>query len=209
MSTRPLRTPRERVGSLPNVALPPPDGGSEMLHRALIDGDPAAFREAVRSLEPSMLRTAMAVVRSADDAHDVVQETWLAALTAIDRFEGRAALRTWLFRILTYRARSWARKRRRSVPLSHLGFEGGDLPGLPLHQKAPTRPDVAFDIKEGLHRVARAIRVLPARQRAVMTQRAVRGASPDEVSKALGVSRSNQRVLLHRARSRLRRQLAA
>lgn len=210
MPRRPLRTPRERVGRLPNVALPPPrDGISDVLHRALIEGEPSAFSEAVRSLEPSMLRTAMQFVKSPDDAQDIVQETWMAALTAIDRFEGRAALRTWLFRILAYRARAWAKKRYRSVPLSHLGLDADTLPGVPLHQTVPLRPDLALDLEEARRRVAHALGELPARQRAVVLQRAVHGASAEEVSKALGVSRANQRVLLHRARGRLRRQLAA
>lgn len=205
MPSRPLRTPRERVGTLPNAVLPPPDSASPLLDRALLSGDEAAFNEAVRHLEPAMLRAAMLYVRSRDDAHDAVQETWIAALEGIARFEGRSTLRTWLFRILSFRARAVARRSRRTVPLSQLGYEGDALPGRPLFDRLPAQPDALLIAKEVRRRIASALRDMPRSQRHALLLRA-RGYSAGEVSDRLRVSGANERVLLHRARARVRRE---
>lgn len=213
MTPRPLRTPRERVGTLPNADLPPParaDGRPEdPLHRALLERDPRALREAVRDLEPDLLRAARFHVRSHDDAQDVVQDTWMAALRGIPRFEGRAALKTWLFRILSYRARSQARRADRCVPFSELGLDADLLPGPALLQRPSPSPDALLAASELRRGVAEALQGVPRRQRAVFRLRDVEGLSPEEVCHRLEVTGANQRVLLHRARARIRRHLGA
>lgn len=212
MERRPLRTPRERVGTLPNADLPPPSDEqgrrSDLLHRALVERDSDALREAVRSLEPDLLRAALCHLRSPDDAQDAVQETWMAALGAVRRFEGRATLKTWLFRILSYRARTLARTARRSVPLSHLGREADDLPVPPLHQRPPLPPDALLLAAEVRRGIDDALEGVPRRQRAVFRLRDLEGLSPEEVCSRLALTGPNQRVLLHRARARVRRHLS-
>lgn len=213
MNPRPLRTPRERVGTLPNADLPPPARGDarrqDPLHRALLERDPRALRDAVRDLEPDMLRAARFHVRSHDDAQDVVQDTWMAALRGVRRFQGRAALKTWLFRILSYRARSVARRADRCVPLSELGLDADLIPGPALLQQPFPSPDALLVAEELRRGVAEALEGIPERQRAVFHLRDVEGLSPEEVSRRLEVTGPNQRVLLHRARVRIRRHLYA
>ena len=213
MERRPLRTPGERVGTLPNADLPPPppDNGhsSDLLHRALVEHDARALQEAVRRLEPDLLRAAMCHVRSPDDAEDAVQETWMAALRAVRRFEGRATLKTWLFRILSYRARTLARRTGRCIPLSHLRRDADHLPAPPLHQRPPVSPDTLLMAAEVRRDIDEALEGVPRRQRSVFHLRDVEGLSSEEVSRRLDVSGPNQRVLLHRARARIRRHLGA
>jgi RNA polymerase sigma-70 factor (ECF subfamily) len=131
MTLRALRSPEERVGTLPNTALPPPAEEEtpqfldQLLREALLGGDERALRTVIDRLRPDMLQIAAHHVRSRDDAEDVVQETWIAALDAVHRFEGRASLRTWLLRILTYRAISAGRRASRTTPTSQVSFAAG------------------------------------------------------------------------------------
>lgn len=218
MKPRSLRSPRERVGTLPNADLPPPDAtlGKEdrdhLLHRALVQRDENAFAAVARMLRPEMIRIATRYVRSRDDAEDVVQETWLAALTAIHRFEGRASLYTWLLRILGYTARAAGRKAARATPLSQLPFPPSDgdlLPQrTPLLMYAAPGPEERLLGRELESRIAACIARLPKRQRQVITLRDLDGRSGAHVSDALGVTQGHQRVLLHRARGEVRRALA-
>lgn len=213
MNPRNLRSPEERVGTLGNTALPPPDdeeppSTETLLRRALVERDDTALEAVVHDLRPEMLRLAAAHVRSHDDAEDVVQDTWIAALTGIDRFEGRASLRTWLLRILTYRARSAGRRRSRFVPLSQLtGHSGGpDLTSThePFLMSPPPDPEETVIGQELRHRLEEALADLPSRQREVVRLRDLEGWSPKEVCARLRVSTGNQRVLLHRGRLHLR-----
>lgn len=217
MKRRELRSPEQRVGRLGNTALPPPETDTapsieRLLRRALMRGDDAALERVVHQLRPEMLRLAAAQVRSVDDAEDIVQDTWMAALTAIDRFEGRASLKTWLFRILTYRARSAARHRSRFVPISHLTDGTPVFDHAWAHEPAMTSADpdpeqtlLGVDLRR---RVEAALAELPTRQRQVVRLRDLEGWSPREVCSRLRLSPVNQRVLLHRGRLQLRQKVA-
>lgn len=213
MNPRKLRSPKERVGTLGNTALPPPEdeeppSTEALLRRALVERDDEALEAVVHDLRPEMLRLAAAYVRSDDDAEDVVQDTWIAALIGIDRFEGRASLRTWLLRILTYRARSAGRRRSRFVPLSQFTGPSGDLEETSTYEPflVSPLPDPEETVlgRELRQRVEKALAELPGRQRAVVRLRDLEGWSPKEVCARLHVSAGNQRVLLHRGRLQLR-----
>lgn len=216
MTPRELRSPEERVGTLGNTALPPPEGEplstETLLRRALVHRDDDALEAVVHELRPEMLRLAANHVRSTDDAEDIVQDTWIAALGGIERFEGRASLRTWLLKILTYRALSAGRRSGRIVPMSHLARLSGSVPELstsaPFLTSTPPDPEetvLAQDLRE---RVEEALSTLPDRQQEVVRLRDLEGWSPREVSARLRVSPGNQRVLLHRGRLQLRELVA-
>lgn len=217
---RELRSPQERVGTLPNAALPPPDeeppSVEALLRRALVDRDERALRVVTRLLHPEMIRIATFHVRSRDDAEDVVQDTWLAALRGIDRFEGRSSLHTWLRRILTYRARTAGARASRVVPISQLrgGDEprrdaSGDLPdGRPPAFSQPQRnPQDALLADELGEELERCLATLPPRQRDVLRLRDLEGRSAAHVCRTLELTPGNQRVLLHRARHHVRERL--
>jgi RNA polymerase sigma-70 factor, ECF subfamily len=187
-------------------------------------GDEAAFLALVRRHQPLMLRVARSYVRDARAAEDVVQETWLALLEGIHRFEGRSSLKTWLFRVLVKRAITRAQRDRRQVPFSAFEGEDGedegptvdpsrfnpaDHPRWPGHwAAAPVAiPEERLLAHETLDRVRAAIDGLPARQRTVIVLRDIGSLNPEEVCAALEVSEANQRVLLHRARAKVRAEL--
>ncbi|MEQ9569737.1 MAG: RNA polymerase sigma factor [Longimicrobiales bacterium] len=217
MKRRELRSPEQRVGRVGNAALPPPTSDTApsietVLRRALIHGDEAALERVVHRLRPEMLRLAARHVRSIDDAEDVVQDTWIAALAAIDRFEGRASLKTWLFRILTYRARSAARHRGRFVPISRLtdgtpvfDHAWAQEPAMTSPEPDPEETFLGLDLRR---RIEAALPELPGRQRQVVRLRDLEGWSPQEVCSRLRLSPVNQRVLLHRGRLQLRQKVA-
>jgi RNA polymerase sigma-70 factor (ECF subfamily) len=190
---------------------------------ALRDGDEGVFIALVRIHQPLMLRVARGYVRDARAAEDVVQETWIAVLEGIDRFEGRASLKTWIFRILVKRAITRAGKDRRQVPFSSLGGDdedGGptvdpdrflprDHPRFPGHWAAypadwARLPHDRLVARETITVVRETIDELPDRQRAVISLRDIGGFSSEEVCAALELSEGNQRVLLHRARAKVR-----
>jgi RNA polymerase sigma-70 factor (ECF subfamily) len=190
----------------------------ELVQR-LRDGDESAFVELIDRYGATMLRVAQMYVRDRATAEEVVQETWLAVLNGIDRFEGRSSLKTWLFRILTNRAKTRGQRDGRMVPFSALAgasdepdpsvdpdrFFGPDSP----HPGAWAAPPVAWPEEkllesETLGVIEMAIDELPEAQRDVILLRDIDGWSPMEVSDALGITDGNQRVLLHRARSRVR-----
>jgi RNA polymerase sigma-70 factor, ECF subfamily len=185
---------------------------------ALREGDESAFLEIVGRYHASMLRVAQVFVQSPAVAEEVVQETWLAVLEGIARFEGRSALRSWIFRILANRARTRAQREARTQPFSSLEDEGDgptvdparfqpdDHPQWPGHWSAPPSPwaDARLMAGETLALAQRAIDALPPRQKQVVLLRDVEGCSPEEVCEALGLSDGNQRVLLHRARAAVR-----
>ena len=209
-----LRSPEQRVGTLTNGALPPPSD-EDLLWRALVEGEEAALGQALDRMTPSMVRLAMYHVRSRADAEDVVQETWLGALHGVARFEHRSSLRTWLYRILKNRARTSGARLARMVTFTDLeaAAPGGDSlrdvatdAAAEVHRvPAPERDLIARELGE---RIQRAIATLPVRQREVVTMRDVEGRSAREVRELLGLTDANQRVLLHRARTRIRDQLS-
>jgi RNA polymerase sigma-70 factor (ECF subfamily) len=187
---------------------------------ALRAGDESAFREVVTSYHPAMMRLASFYVSTGAVAEDVVQETWLAVVKGLDSFEGRSSFKTWVFTILANRARTRGVREHRSVPFSSLEADEHTLgvPGerfrpasdhWPGHWSEPPTPwsDVPaarLESKETRSLSCDAIRSLPQQQRDVIALRDVEGWSAEEVCAALALSDSNQRVLLHRARGKLR-----
>jgi RNA polymerase sigma-70 factor (ECF subfamily) len=197
----------------------PESEGDAALVARLRDGDESAFAELIDSYGATMLRVAQMFVRDRASAEEVVQETWLAVLNGIDRFEGRSSLKTWLFRILTNRAKTRGQRDGRTVPFSSLaGSDEGDESAVdpdrflgpdsaePGAWAAPPRawPQDRVLQKETLGVIQMAIEDLPATQREVIRLRDVEGWTPMEVAEALEITDGNQRVLLHRARSKVR-----
>jgi RNA polymerase sigma-70 factor, ECF subfamily len=190
---------------------------------ALREGDESAFLEIVSRYHASMIRVAQVFVQGPAVAEEVVQETWLAVLEGISRFEGRSALRSWIFRILANRARTRAQREARTQPFSSMEEESDgptvdpsrflpdDHPQWPGHWSAPPSPwaDARLMAGETLALAQRAIDALPPKQKQVILLRDVEGCSPEEVCEALGLSDGNQRVLLHRARAAVRATLEA
>jgi RNA polymerase sigma-70 factor, ECF subfamily len=185
------------------------------LVRRLQAGDEAAFMELVNAYDGQLRRLARTFVRTDALADDVVQETWLGVLRGIDRFEERSSLKTWIFRILANRARTRAVREARQVPFSSLG-DGGDGPAVDPEafsadgawMQAPAPPDERLLTRELRSRLAEVIAQLPEQQRTVITLRDVAGLDGPEVAELLGISEGNQRVILHRARTRVRSELA-
>jgi RNA polymerase sigma-70 factor, ECF subfamily len=196
-----------------------------LLVERLRAGDEEAFMDLVRQWSPSMLRVARMYVPSQAVAEDVVQETWLGVLNGIDRFEGRSSLRTWVFSILVNRARTRGERERRTIPFAALAREEGEDD---FEAVDPTRfvssgsdigawasppvrwweePERALDSAEAVARIQSEIDKLPEGQRLVITMRDVDGLSSEEVRSALDISETNQRVLLHRARAKVRKAL--
>ena len=187
---------------------------------ALRAGDEDAFRALVREYTPSLVRVARIYVSTQAAAEEVAQETWLGVLNGLSRFEGRSSLRTWIFRILTNIAKTRAKRDGRTLPFSALS-EPGRVPEAavdadrfldPEHPRWPGHwalkpeawPEDALVAGETREKLAEAIEALPAAQRAVISLRDIEGWSSEEVRNALDLSETNQRVLLHRARSKVR-----
>jgi RNA polymerase sigma-70 factor (ECF subfamily) len=182
------------------------------LIQQLLDGDEAAFSALVTRYHSTMLRVARGYVRPDSAAEEVVQETWVAILKGLDRFQGRSSLRTWMFRILTNRAKTRGTRESRTAPFSSFSTEDGADPvrfderGM---WKTPPEdwgftPERMISNRQLMDRLQVAIDALPERQRQVVTLRDVRGWSSEEVCNAMEISETNQRVLLHRARTKLR-----
>ena len=162
-------------------------------------GDEEAMSQLVDRWSPAMFRVARSFVGSPQSAEDVVQEAWLGMLRGLATFEGRSSLRAWTFTILVNQARTRGAREARTVPQPELEFGAGE--------PAKTPEGVMLG-KEVLLQVDRALSALPPRQRSVVTMRDVCGMTAEEVCAALGISPTNQRVLLHRARAALRPALA-
>ena len=211
------------MSALPDT--PPPEDDAAIV-AALRRRDPAAFEALIDRYHATMVRVAGLYARDRQVAEEVAQETWLAVLEGIDRFEGRSSLRTWLFRILTNRAKTRATREARSLPFSAVVGAGGDAPptvdpdrfldpGDPRGAGQWASPPASWEAipeerllsQETLGRVAAAIETLPATQREVIRLRDVEGWSAQEVVDALDITDGNQRVLLHRARARVRAEL--
>lgn len=197
----------------------PPDDVA--LVQQLRDRDESAFMSLVERLQPSLIRLARMYVPSQAIAEEVAQETWLGVLQGIDRFEGRSSLRTWIFRICTNIAKTRGQREGRSTPFATLA--GNDL-------EAPSLPESLFQGPNGAHPnhwstfpadwtslpqdrldgaelrrvISAAIEALPPMQAQVIRLRDVLGWTSEEVRNALDISETNQRVLLHRARAKVR-----
>jgi RNA polymerase sigma-70 factor (ECF subfamily) len=188
----------------------------------LVDGlrarDEAAFAALIRMYGAGMLRVARMYVSSRAVAEEVVQEAWLAVLKGIDRFEGRSSLKTWLFRIVANVAKTRGVREARSAPFSSFANDestvsperfldaGERFPG---HWAVPPAswagiPEDRLLATETMDLIRCEIDRLPPSQRAVLELRDIEGLSADEVCNALELTETNGRVLLHRARARVR-----
>jgi RNA polymerase sigma-70 factor (ECF subfamily) len=193
---------------------------SELVVR-LRDRDEDAFALLLDAWSGGMLRVARSIVTTNDSAAEVLQDTWVAVLNAIDRFEGQSSLKTWVFRILVNAAIRRGVKEGRTVPWSSVAddagptvdesrFRGpgdpytGDWWSYPNRWPSPEQETLAREIRM---EIAAALEQLPVRQRLVITMRDIEGHSSDEICSILEISSSNQRVLLHRARAFIRGRL--
>lgn len=183
-------------------------------------GDEAAFAALMRMYGVSMLRVAQMYVSTRAVAEEVVQEAWLGVLKGIDRFEGRSSLKTWLFRIVVNTAKTRGVREARSLPFSALADDGeeGTVPAdrflgagerFPGHWAVPPAswagiPEERLLSAETMDVVRRTIDSLPRAQKTVLTLRDVEGFSAQEVCNALDLTETNGRVLLHRARAKVR-----
>ena len=192
-----------------------------MLVEQIRNGDEAAFAMLADELQPAMLRVAAMYVSSRSVAEDVVQDVWIGVLRGLERFEGRSSLRTWIFRILTNTAKTRGIREGRSVPFSSLAGDDLDAPSVD-----PDRFDTAVDDPRGhwstlpddwrgvpeerllgnetFAVIGRTIDELPPMQAEVIRLRDALGWTSEEVRNALDLSETNQRVLLHRARTKVR-----
>jgi RNA polymerase sigma-70 factor, ECF subfamily len=185
----------------------------------LRSGDERAFEAIVERDYGTMLAVARTYVKSRAVAEEVVQEAWLGVLKGLDRFEGRSSLRTWIMSILVNTAKTRGVREARSMPFASFAEAGepaveperfrGPKDAFPGHWRGypgdwHELPEAALLERETLQVVVAAIDALPEAQRAVITMRDVEGCEPGEVCAALEISDGNQRVLLHRARSRVR-----
>jgi RNA polymerase sigma-70 factor (ECF subfamily) len=186
----------------------------------LRSGDERAFETLVEEYYGTMLAVARTYVKTRAVAEEVVQEAWIGVLKGLDRFEGRSSLKTWVLRIVVNIAMTRGVREARSVPFASLAPEGeeaaveperfrGPEDAFPGHWQAypadwSALPEERLLGRETLDVIARAIDQLPVAQRTVITLRDIQGCNAEEVCEALEVTDANQRVLLHRARSRVR-----
>jgi RNA polymerase sigma-70 factor (ECF subfamily) len=201
--------------------------GERELCAALRNGDELAFTRLVERYHAPLRRLALSYVRTAAVADEVVQDTWLAVIRGIDSFEGRSTLKTWIFSILANIAKTRGERESRTIPLSALtgAGVGDDEPAVDpdrfldqQHARWPghwSRPPARWDEipeehlagRETLDALKACIDRLPPAQRQVLVLRDIEGWEPGEVCEVLGLTDANQRVLLHRARSKARRAL--
>jgi RNA polymerase sigma-70 factor, ECF subfamily len=181
-------------------------------------GEESAFETLVHRYDGSMHRVASNFVRTPAAADDVVQETWLAVIRGLDGFEQRSSLSTWIFRILINRARTRAAREARSVPFSALESDegpavepdafGSDGRWRSAPARLETDPEASVLTDELRAHLLEAVEGLAPAQRVVVTLRDIVGLDAEDVCSLLQISDGNQRVLLHRARARLRTALA-
>jgi RNA polymerase sigma-70 factor (ECF subfamily) len=184
-------------------------------------GDETAFMELVDQLQPAMLRVARMYVSTTAVAEEVVQDAWVGVLRGLPSFEGRSSLRTWIFRILTNIAKTRGQREGRSLPFASLAGDDLDAPAVEASRFDPpegssrgrwsTLPDDWTGIPEDrllghetLDVIGRAIASLPPMQAEVIRLRDALGWTSEEVRNALDLTETNQRVLLHRARAKVR-----
>lgn len=178
----------------------------------------AAFSELIDRFHGPLIRLALVFTPSRAVAEEVVQETWVGVLDGLDAFQRRSSLKTWIFRILTNRAKTRGIREKRTVPFSAFGEPDGDQE--PAVEAARFKPNGMWGItprrweddtpekllmnSEAIHHLEGAVATLPPNQRAVITLRDIEGLDSEQVCNVLDISETNQRVLLHRARSKLR-----
>jgi RNA polymerase sigma-70 factor (ECF subfamily) len=203
-----------------------PGGDDKQLLTAIREGDEQSFVTLVERYHSSLLRLAgMYVDPSATE--DVVQDTWIGMLRGLSSFEGRASFKTWLFRILVNRARTRAVRHARSIPMSTLvreetesqeyavdpaRFQSADVryPGhWLLKPSLDELPEERLLAREFDDVVRSALGRLPPAQSEVVRLRDLEGLASEEVCQLLNLTEGNQRVLLHRGRSRIRAALEA
>lgn len=226
-SSSPAKSPDLPVSSATHA--PEKNGGSadlpedKILIEAIRSGDQPLVERLIDRWSPMMLRMARRFARSEAVAEEIVQETWMAVVRSIDRFEGRSTLRSWALSILANRAQSIAGREARTVPFTDLGLEGDLRDPLSPEDRALLRPNGSLppgvlpadpnwadrlvhsgEIRKALEQ---AIERLPPNQKAVLLMADVEGVPSEEVCNALGVNETNRRVLLHRARMKIRRAL--
>jgi RNA polymerase sigma-70 factor (ECF subfamily) len=192
--------------------------------QALRQGDEGAFARLVDLHHASLSRVARLYISNRAVADEVVQDTWLGVIRGIWAFEGRSSLRTWIFRILINLAKTRAAREGRTVPFALLDAAPVDAPEAAVapesfpasgHPVAPghwthapsdlaASPERRLLAREAREHLQDAIATLPENQRMVLVLRDVEGCSTEEVCNALGIQETNARVLLHRARARLR-----
>jgi RNA polymerase sigma-70 factor (ECF subfamily) len=195
---------------------------------ALLAGDEAAFVALVDRYYAPMLRLAAVYVADRSVAEEVVQETWVGVFQGLPHFAGRSSLKTWIFRILTNQAQTRGKREARTVPFSALagGDDEGDEPTVdpsrflpadharwPHHWATPPQswagaPEDQLLAQETRRYLKQALSTLPPTQRSVIIMRDVEGWESVEVCNVLGITETHQRVLLHRARAKVRRALA-
>ena len=189
---------------------------------ALRAGDERAFADLVDELSPRMLKLARVYVTGVASAEDAVQEAWLVVLNSLDRFEGRSKLSTWIFGIVVNVARARGRRESRSRPFSSLSTDDEPVIDpdrfLPAdHERWPGHwaiapmpwPERALETAEAAQVIRDTVAALPDAQRSVITLRDMIGCTPEETCNALGLTDTNHRVLLHRARTKVRAALEA
>jgi RNA polymerase sigma-70 factor (ECF subfamily) len=193
----------------------PPD---DVLIAGLRAGDEDTFARLLDSWSRSMVRLARSFVSTTDSAEEVVQDTWLAVIQGIHRFEGRSSLKTWVYRILVNTAKSRGVREKRTVLLddehgptvdpARFQDADGEFPGhwreFPQAWPSPESTVLAGEVQRV---IGEALATLPARQRSVLTLRDIEGHTSAEVCAMLEITAENQRVLLHRARAAVRARL--
>jgi len=197
------------------------------LLNSLRAGDEAAFIQLVEEYHPTLMRLAGLFVRDQAVAEELAQETWLAVLQGLSRFEARSSLKTWIFTILTNKAKTRGQREKRSIPFSDLEetasasstvdsdrFNPPNAERSPNHWAAASKPGSWTGIPEDLllsqevtDLIRQTIAALPENQRMVITLRDIHELSSTEVCNVLNISETNQRVLLHRARAGVRQAL--
>jgi RNA polymerase sigma-70 factor, ECF subfamily len=187
--------------------------------------DEAAFTQLVEQYHASLVRLARIYVQDTTTAEEVAQETWLAVLHGLDRFEGRASLKTWIFTILTNKAKTRSQRENRTLSCTDLEeslqnqptvdpkrFKDYSAEKYEGHWAADPNswsgiPEVKFLSRETMTLIRETMDALPENQRLVITLHDRDELSPQEICNILGISETNQRVLLHRARARVRQAL--
>jgi RNA polymerase sigma-70 factor, ECF subfamily len=196
------------------VSRPRATHDDSLLVAQLRAGDEASFSRVVGELGPGLARLVRGVLRDPALVEEVVQETWLAVVNGLDDFEERASFRTWVSRIALNRARTVATRAARTVPLSSLArdeepvdldrFSDNGRWAQPPRPWGDEDPETLLARKEVMVRLDAALDQLPERQREVVVLRDVLGWTSEEVCNVLELEETNQRVLLHRGRARLR-----
>jgi RNA polymerase sigma-70 factor (ECF subfamily) len=189
---------------------------TELLEQ-LMKGDERAYIDLVSRYHEPLVRVARFYVANDASAEDVAQETWIAVLRGIERFEGRSTLKTWLFRICVNRARTAGVKEHRTIPIDVMAAEASVSPsrfnqgGMWADPPVPFTDTIDDALVNGplVRLVHASIARLPATSRAVVTLRDVEGLSTQEVAELLELSEANVRVILHRCRAKIRSEVEA